>query len=98
MYEKDIQGGNQDPGRSYELLQLFYIKTNNIFLFADSDTAQHLAGNATFQNVLVGGCDQFGNDATNDLSYLIVEAHMDAHILQPRCASALTGRIQISFC
>ena len=83
LYEKDIREGIMTRAEAMELLQLFYIKTNNIFLFADSDTAQHLAGNATFQNVLVGGCDQFGNDATNDLSYLIVEAHMDAHILQP---------------
>lgn len=83
LYEKDIREGIMTREDAMELLQLFYIKTNNIMLFADSDTAQHMAGNAAFQNVLVGGCDQFGNDATNDLSYLIVEAHMDAHILQP---------------
>jgi formate C-acetyltransferase len=83
LYEKDIREGVITRDEAKELLQLFYIKTNNIFLFGDNDTAQHLAGNAAFQNVLVGGCDQFGNDASNDLSFLIVEAHIESHILQP---------------
>ena len=36
-----------------------------------------------FQNVCVGGVDETGRDAVNDLSYMIVQATMDVQLYQP---------------
>lgn len=36
-----------------------------------------------FQNVCVGGVDDTGRDAVNDLSYMILQATMDVQLYQP---------------
>lgn len=81
-YEQDKANGYT---REYfmELLELFYLKLNNDFTFWDVESAQHMNGTATFQNILVGGVDEYGRNAENELSYLFIDSIIDAHILQP---------------
>ncbi len=41
------------------------------------------AGYSLFQNLIAGGQDAEGNDVTNDLSFMCIEASMHVHLPAP---------------
>ena len=49
----------------------------------DAASANGFAGYGMFQNLIVGGQDIYGMDATNDLSYMCLEASMHVPLPQP---------------
>lgn len=64
-----------------ELVDCIWVKLNDINKTRDEVSAQAFAGYAVFQNLCVGGQDSYGNDATNELSYMCMEAV--AHVALP---------------
>lgn len=64
-----------------ELIDCIFIKLNDINKTRDEVSAQAFAGYAVFQNLCVGGQDEEGMDATNDVSYMCMEAV--AHVKLP---------------
>ncbi|WP_315078860.1 glycyl radical protein [uncultured Clostridium sp.] len=64
-----------------ELIDCIWIKLNDINKTRDEVSAQAFAGYAVFQNLCVGGQTEEGLDATNDLSYMCMEA--TAHVQLP---------------
>lgn len=64
-----------------ELVDCIWIKLNDINKTRDEVSAQAFAGYAVFQNLCVGGQDCDGLDATNDVSYMCMEA--TAHVKLP---------------
>lgn len=82
-YERETKAGTLTKEQAMELIECFYIKTNNTLFFTDAATSQFFQGTAVMQNVITGGVDRYGNDATNELSFLLVDAEIDAHTLQP---------------
>lgn len=57
-----------------ELVDCIWIKLNDVNKTRDEGSAQAFAGYAVFQNLCVGGQDSDGLDATNDVSYMCMEA------------------------
>lgn len=83
-YKHDvIDEGILTRDEALELVELFFLKFNNTMFFADAGTSQFFTGTAVFQNLQVGGVDRYGNDATNDLSYLAIDAMIDIRTIQP---------------
>ena len=82
-YKKDLETGEITPEQAQELLDCLWVKFSEPCLFQDALTAEFAAGYPMFQNVCVGGVDQSGRDAVNDLSYLILQATMDVQLYQP---------------
>lgn len=82
-YKQDIESGALNDAQVLELIECFFIKTNNIVFFTDIDTEHFFAGNAVFANILTGGIDKYGNDATNELSYLLIDAQISVRCIQP---------------
>lgn len=81
-YEKDMREGRITKRQACELIENFYIKIYEMTKIRDEgsailNTEVGIAGTL----LLVGGCDKNGEDATNDLSYLAIEAHV--HTLLP---------------
>jgi len=82
-YQADIAAGRLTPDQAQELLDCLWVKFSEPCLFQDAVTAEFAAGYPMFQNVSVGGVDDAGRDAVNDLSYLILQATMEVQLYQP---------------
>jgi formate C-acetyltransferase len=65
-----------------ELVDCVWIKLNDVNKTRDEVSAQAFAGYAVFQNLCVGGQTEEGLDATNDLTYMCMEA--TAHVALPQ--------------
>lgn len=64
-----------------ELVDCIWVKLNDLNKTRDEVSAQAFAGYAVFQNLCVGGQDEEGMDATNEVSYMCMEA--TAHVKLP---------------
>lgn len=82
-YKNDIDQGLITRDYAQELLNCLWVKFSEPCLFQDALTAEFAAGYPMFQNICVGGVDQNGRDAVNELSYLILQATMDVRLYQP---------------
>lgn len=70
-----------DRVKAQELVDCIWVKLNDINKTRDEVSAQAFAGYAVFQNLCVGGQDEEGKDATNEVSYMCMEAV--AHVRLP---------------
>lgn len=83
FYKADLESGVLTRPAAQELLEnLFINMTNNLFLY-DSLTALGAAGFCQFQVISLGGIDASGKDASNDLSYLCLDAVKAVRTVQP---------------
>lgn len=83
FYKVDIEAGILTPDEAQELLNCTWIKLAEPCLFQDGVTAEYANGYTMFQNVCAGGIDKYGQDAVNDLSYMVIQASMDTMLYQP---------------
>ncbi|MBQ8659022.1 MAG: glycyl radical protein [Clostridia bacterium] len=82
-YKKDIEAGKLTVEQAQELIDCIWVKLNDINKVRDAVSADGFAGYGMFQNLIVGGQDIHGMDATNDLSYMCIEASMHVPLPQP---------------
>ncbi len=82
-YKKDIDAGKITVEEAQELIDCIWVKLNDINKVRDAASADGFAGYGMFQNLIVGGQDIHGMDATNDLSYMCLEASMHVPLPQP---------------
>lgn len=83
FYQADLEAGRITPDAAQELLDCTWVKFSEQCLLQDATTARYSAGYPMFQNVCVGGVDNNGMDAVNDLSYMLLQATMDVQMYQP---------------
>ena len=84
-YEADKRAGAVTPEKAYELLSLLFIKTNEIWNILEDafiPGGEGVEGKTT-QNVTVGGLGIDGEDATNELSYIGIDAFAGLRTVQP---------------
>ena len=72
-----------DESNTLKLFKNLLLKTNEIVALYDIVATQYFGGMATTQGLVIGGVDRNGNDATNDLTYLILKAHELATVPSP---------------
>ena len=82
-YKRDLERGEITPEAAQELIDCIWVKLNDINKVRDAASADGFAGYGMFQNLIVGGQDIHGMDATNDLSYMCLEASMHVPLPQP---------------
>ncbi len=82
-YKKDVDAGKITIEQAQELIDCIWVKLNDINKVRDAGSADGFAGYGMFQNLIVGGQDEHGMDATNDLSYMCLEAAMHVPLPQP---------------
>jgi len=63
-----------DYEEAVRLLRNLFLKTNEILALYDSIATIYFGGMATTQGVVVGGVDSEGEDATNELTFAIIDA------------------------
>jgi len=82
-YKKDIEEGKITRNEALELLECFWIKCNELTIFRRWGFTQYISGYQTFQTLTLGGQTVTGQDATNELSYLCLEATADLKMVHP---------------
>jgi formate C-acetyltransferase len=82
-YARDLEEGRISAEEAQEILDCLWIKFSEPCLFQDAKTAEVAAGYNMFQNVCCGGVTESGEDAVNDLSYMMLQATMDVRLYQP---------------
>jgi len=82
-YIKDIESGKITREQAQELIDCVWVKLNSLNKVRDALSAEGFAGYSMFQNLIVGGQDVNGLDATNDLSYMCISASMHVNLPQP---------------
>lgn len=89
FYKKDLDAGKITKKFAQELMDCIWVKLNDLNKVRDAGSAEGFAGYSLFQNLIAGGQDEKGNDVTNDLSFLSIEASM--HVMLP--APSLSVRV-----
>lgn len=84
-YEADLAAGRVTPESARELVAMLFIKTNEIWNVLEEAFIPGGEGTEgkTTQNVTVGGIGVDGEDATNELSYVALDAFADIRTAQP---------------
>ena len=82
-YKKDLDSGKITRKQAQELMDCIWIKLNDLNKVRDAASAEGFAGYSLFQNLIVGGQDKNGRDATNDLSFMAVTATEHVFLPQP---------------
>ncbi|MBR3965916.1 MAG: glycyl radical protein [Clostridia bacterium] len=82
-YKKDLDGGVLTREAAQELMDCIWVKLNDLNKVRDAASAEGFAGYSLFQNLIVGGQDKYGRDATNDLSFMAVTATEHVFLPQP---------------
>ena len=83
FFKADLDAGKITYEAAQELLDCIWVKLNDLNKVRDAASAEGFAGYGLFQNLIVGGQDEYGLDATNDLSYMCMEAQMHVRLPQP---------------
>ena len=79
----DIEKGFLTKDQAQELIEALWIKLSEWVWAISSNTAKFFAGYNSFQNLTVGGRTRDGRDATNELSYMCLQATENVKTHQP---------------
>ena len=82
-YKKDIDNGTITREFAQELMDCIWVKLNDLNKVRDAASAEGFAGYSLFQNLCAGGQTSEGLDATNDLSYMCIQASMHTQLPAP---------------
>ena len=83
FYEQDLSAGRITREAALERIEALWLKLSEWVWAISSNTAQFFAGYNSFQNLTVGGRKRDGSDATNEISYLCLEATEQVKTHQP---------------
>lgn len=83
LYEKDLSEGRMTREEAQELIDCIWVKLNDLNKCRDAASAEGFAGYSLFQNLIVGGQTADGKDATNDLSFMCLDATKHVFLPQP---------------
>lgn len=82
-YKKDIEAGILTREYAQELIDCIWVKLNDLNKVRDAASSEGFAGYSLFQNLIVGGQTIDGRDATNDLSFMCIDASTHVFLPQP---------------
>ena len=82
-YKKDLDNGNITREFAQELMDCIWVKLNDLNKCRDAASAEGFAGYSLFQNLIAGGQNKDGEDVTNDLSIMSIQASVHVHLPQP---------------
>ena len=82
-YKKDMEAGTITREFAQELMDCLWVKLNDLNKCRDAASAEGFAGYSLFQNLIAGGQNKEGEDVTNDLSVMCIQASMHVHLPAP---------------
>lgn len=91
-YKDDIQSGRMNDFQAFELSGCMLIKMSEMMWITSEGGSKFFAGYQPFVNMCVGGVTRSGQDATNDLTYLLMDAVRLVKIYQPSLACRIHNK------
>ena len=82
-YKKDMEAGTITREFAQELMDCIWVNLNDLNKCRDAASAEGFAGYSLFQNLIAGGQNKEGEDVTNDLSVMCIQASMHVHLPAP---------------
>ncbi len=82
-YKADLDRGAISREQAQELVDCIWVKFNDLNKVRDAASAEGFAGYSLFQNLIVGGQDREGRDATNDMAFMCMNATIHVHLPMP---------------
>lgn len=89
FYEADIKSGRLNQYQAFELAGCMLIKMSEMMWLTSEGASKFFAGYQPFVNMTVGGVTREGRDATNDLTYLLMDAVRHVKVYQPSLATRI---------
>jgi len=82
-YEKDLKEGILTQEEALEIMECLWIKQSEIIWLLNENTSHFFGGYQLFLSCNMGGLKTDGSDATNDLTYLSMQATRDVKLHSP---------------
>ncbi len=83
FYKNDIEKGKITKIEAQELIECMWIKMAEIIFVIAEESAAFYAGYMSFHGLTLAGVDEDGNNASNELSYMMIQATMDLRMHSP---------------
>ena len=97
FYKNDKEKGLLDDDQALELLEHLWFNIAQNVTFRQSGTVAHWEGVPHFEATTIGGQDRNGLDATNELSYLVLQSKKEFPLDFPDLAARIHARTPPKF-
>lgn len=92
FYKADLEAGRLTPYQAFDLAGCMLIKMSEMMWITSEGSSKFFAGYQPFVNMCVGGLTREGNDATNEMTYLLMDAVRHVKIYQPSLATRVHNK------
>ncbi len=97
LYKADLDTGKVTKAEALELLEAYLIKADEVEFLLMNKAQYFEDGNSARITLTIGGVDISGNDATNEISYLFLEALSNTRLPKPNPAVRLHSKTPETF-
>ncbi len=97
LYRHGIESGELSHEQAQELLDLMWVKFDEITLAKDAGESQTSSSYPDFQNLNIGGLTREGHDATNELSFMCLTALDHTKLPQPGLSAQVSSKTMPAF-
>ena len=92
FFKNDLDSGRLTNYEAFELAGCMLIKMSEMMWITSEGGSKFFAGYQPFVNMCVGGVTREGRDATNELTYLLMDAVRHVKVYQPSLACRIHNR------
>jgi choline trimethylamine-lyase len=92
FFKADRDSGRMNDYQAFEIAGCLLIKLSEMMWVTSEGQSKFFAGYQPFVNMCVGGVTRQGHDATNDLTYLLMDAVRHVRIYQPSLACRINNK------
>ena len=85
-YKKDKEEGGMTKGEATELLECLFVKVEETGQVVNRSFHATGSGTSLYQTFTIGGVDEHGKDASNEVSHLLIEAALTMQTCQTNIA------------
>lgn len=92
FFKNDLEKRKMNEFEAFELAGCMLIKMSEMMWITSEGGSKFFAGYQPFVNMCVGGVTREGHDATNELTYLLMDAVRHVKVYQPSLACRIHNR------
>lgn len=92
FFKNDLEKGKMNEFEAFELAGCMLIKMSEMMWITSEGGSKFFAGYQPFVNMCIGGVTREGHDATNELTYLLMDAVRHVKVYQPSLACRIHNR------
>ncbi|MDR2664726.1 MAG: hypothetical protein LBC21_00415 [Oscillospiraceae bacterium] len=89
--ERDIESGRMTEARAQEILDCFFIKVGDLFLSGPAGMTEFLGSYSNNMRITVGGRTKDGTDATNRVTYMLLQCSARLRLHDPTLSLCVHG-------